>query len=92
VKVSALVVQLVRAILKAERLTAAGRLNALGLAFMFALILAAGVGDLLQSLIRIARPHYSTGLPNLAGLLAVFGGLFLVCVAIIAVTDRGREG
>lgn len=88
-----LALELARLIVDAERLTPAGQLNALGVAFVFVLILGIGVFDLIQAIVRIWEPRYTNGLPNLLGLLGVFAFLFLFSVLIVVRLEppRGRR-
>lgn len=78
--------------LKAERFSDAGKANIIGLAFAFILVLGSGTLDLLQSLARLWKPHYETGLPSPVVFIALFAGMFLLCVLILALVPPRPPG
>jgi hypothetical protein len=81
---------LLRQILDAERLTHAGRVNSLAVVLGFVVVLASGAFDLIQVIVRIWRPGYTTGLPAVT-MFAIWVGLALFCVLIV-IRLTGRHG
>jgi hypothetical protein len=73
-----------KAALLAERFSDAGRVNVIGIAFAFILVLGSAAADLIQSIARIWKPHYETGLPSTLAFIGLFAGMFLICVLILA--------
>lgn len=70
--------------LRAETLTVPGRVNMFGLFIFFVAVLATGVLDLLEAVVRLWDAEYTVGPPLLA-VLAVFALMLLVCVAILSI-------
>lgn len=78
---------LMRIALKAEGLTPGGRLNLAGMTLVFVLTVGSGVLDVVQAVVRIWDPNYTTGLPSFLWVLATFGALLMVCVLIIVLLE-----
>jgi hypothetical protein len=75
-----------------EASSEAGRINAVGLALVFALVAVGGAANLLQALVRIVNDDYTTGAPSLIALVAILGGLMLLCVLILALVPPPPGG
>lgn len=71
--------------------TRAGRLNGLLIVLGFVVIVISGATDLLQVVIRIWKPAYTTGLPSAVGLFAIWLTAGLICVASIAALTPRRD-
>jgi hypothetical protein len=84
------VTEFARRALEAERLTAAGRVNVLGMFGLFLIIAGGALLDLAQVIGRIFDSDYETGGPSLVALLAEFGGLVLLCTVIVGLLDSRR--
>lgn len=88
---------LVREPIRAESDNWAGRVNFLGLVAIFLLIFVPGEAvNIVQVIIRIWKPHYTTGMPSAISLAITYGVLLLLCVLILTVMEvltlrRGRS-
>ena len=85
--------EFVRDAIRAETLTTPGRLNLYGLTLLFIVVIGGGwLFNLLQILIRAFwRSDYTTGLPSTLSLVVVYGGLMLLCVALLVWAERNRR-
>lgn len=86
------VIEFAKSSIAAERLSPAGRLNALGVLAAFVLVIGAGAFDGIQAIVRTWRPHYTTGFPSFLSVLIVFGVVFLLCVLILALIPPHDDG
>jgi len=70
----------------------AGRLNAFGLILVFAFLVGGGVVlNVIQALVRIFEPHYTTGMPSIITLVLIYGGLMCASITMVMVADRFRR-
>lgn len=76
-----------RRALEAERITAAGRINLLGLFGVFVIISGSAIFDVIQPVGRLFDSKYESGSPSLVALLLIFGGLLILCVLIVGLLD-----
>ena len=76
-----------KAVLEAERLTHSGRINALGMVLAFVIVIAVGIIDVMQAIVRAFRPGYTTGLPGVFTFFVAFLVFVLLCVVIVMRLD-----
>jgi hypothetical protein len=82
--------EFLRLILETERLTHAGRINAIVVCLGAVAVFACGAFDLVQVVARFWRPHYTTGVPVIT-IFAMWIGLAIFCVLLV-VRISGRPG
>lgn len=74
--------------LKSEFMTPAGVVNAIFVFAAFVLVLAAGLGDLVQPIVRTWNSTYESGGASIYWLLLEYGLLSLACVLILGFLRR----
>lgn len=82
------IAQFAKEALKLETMTTPGKVNSLGMLFAFALLVALGLPDILQTLVRIFDDDYTTGLPAFEVLFGMYIALVLICVAMLLLLER----
>lgn len=80
--------ELVKRLLEKEFRTWPGRINLVTIGLSFIVVLGSGAFDLLQVAIRVWRPEYTTGLPSLIALFAMFIGLGLTCTLLLGLLEN----
>lgn len=84
-------VDLVKETIGMEFGTPAGQVNLVSIGLAFIIVLLSGAFDLLQALVRICRPNYTTGMPSGVVMFAMFIGLTLVCTLIVGLLGGGKR-
>jgi hypothetical protein len=84
-------IRFARHAIKAETETRAGQLNAIWMVLSLAVVVTAGLPDLLQAVVRIWEPTYTTGLPSGLALFGIWAGASLLCVLFVGLTSPERE-
>jgi hypothetical protein len=80
-------IELAREALWAETMTDAGRVNLVGIAAIFLIVIGAGLVDVLQALVRIAKEDFETGLRSLLSFVWAYGVLLIACVVVLAAAE-----
>jgi len=82
------VLDLARQSVRREAFTPAGRINLVGILIALGGTFLLGAADLVQIVVRIFRPEYSSGLPSSLWLLGLAFLTLLGCVAILAAAEK----
>jgi hypothetical protein len=61
--------------------------NLVGIAAIFLILIGAGLVDVLQALVRIARKTSKPGSPSLLSFVWAYGVLLIACVVVLAAAE-----
>lgn len=78
------VIEFVRTIIDAEWMTPPGVVNLVGVFTTFLIVLAAGLGDLAQIIVRTWNDDYETGLPSIFWFIGIHLLVFVGCTLLMA--------